>query len=102
MNRDAGNLLEWADGVWSPVVSARWRQAFGDVDGSTTAQMHGVPSAVGSFESEASGPDGGVEVGGHLTFQPMATAATIEVGYEGFISDEVIDHVANATVRVPF
>lgn len=100
--RFAGEFLEWADGVWSPVVSVQWRQAFGDVDRDQKAEMRGAPDALGSFKSKASDSNGGLELGGHVTFQPLKTATTIEVGYDGYFGDDVTNHALSATVRVPF
>jgi len=100
--RYAGKYLEWADGVWSPAVSVQWRQLVGDVDRDQKATMRGVPGSLGSFKSKADDSDGGVEVGGHITFQPLKSAATLEIGYDGYFGDDVTDHALKATVRIPF
>lgn len=100
--RYAGDWLEWADGVWSPNVSVQWRQGFGDVDRDQKAEMQGAPSGTGSFKSKAKDSNGGVEVGGHLSFQPLNTATSVDVGYDGYFGDDVTNHSANVSVRVPF
>jgi outer membrane autotransporter protein len=100
--RYAGNWLEWADGVWSPGVSVGWRQGFGDIDRDQNAMMQGAPGVTESFKAEAEDSAGGVEVGAHLAFQPLNTATSVEVGYDGYFGDDVTNHSANVSVRVPF
>ncbi|MCZ6807151.1 MAG: autotransporter outer membrane beta-barrel domain-containing protein, partial [Deltaproteobacteria bacterium] len=100
--RYAGPFLEWADGVWSPGVSVHWRQVVGDVDRDQKAKMQGAPGSSGSFKSKASDSDGGVEFGAHLSFQPLKSSATFEIGYQGYFGDDVTNHSARATVRLPF
>ena len=100
--RYAGNWLEWADGVWSPGVSVGWRQGFGDVDRDQKAKMQGAPDGTESFKAEAEDSAGGVEVGAHVSFQPLNTATSVEVGYDGYFGDDVTNHSANVSVRVPF
>jgi outer membrane autotransporter protein len=97
-----GEMLEWADGLWIPSFSFKWRQAFGDVDRNATARMQGVSAAGGSFNSKASDSSGGVEIGAHLSFQPMKSGNTIELGYDGFFGGDVTTHSAKVTVRIPF
>lgn len=100
--RYAGEWLEWADGVWTPSVTAQWRQAFGDVDRDIKSSMQGAPNSAGRFKSKGKDSDGGAEVGARLSFQPMHTATTLEIGYDGYFGDDVTNHAANATVRIPF
>ena len=100
--RYVGELLEWADGLWMPSVTAQWRQAFVGFDRNFSARMQGAPSGAGSFKSKASDASGGVEVGAHLGFQPMESANTIEFGYDGFFGGDVTNHSANVSVRIPF
>ncbi|MCH7868936.1 MAG: autotransporter domain-containing protein [Myxococcales bacterium] len=100
--RYVGELLEWADGLWMPSVTAQWRQAFVGFDRNFSARMQGAPSGAGSFKSKASDASGGVEVGAHLGFQPMKSANTIEFGYDGFFGGDVTNHSANVSVRIPF
>ena len=100
--RYAGEYLEWADGVWSPMVSVQWRQLVGDVDRDQKATMRGAPGNLGGFKSKANDSDGGLEVAGHITFQPLKSAATLEIGYDGYFGDDVTDHALKATVRIPF
>ena len=97
-----GDMLEWADGLWIPSFSFKWRQAFGDLDRNATARMQGVPAASDKFDSKASDASGGAEIGAHLSFQPMKSGNTIELGYDGFFGGDVTNHSANVTVRIPF
>jgi outer membrane autotransporter protein len=98
----SGPLLEWADGVWSPVVSLQWRQAVGDVDRDLKAEMRAGPEPIGNFEANADDSDGGLEVGTHISFQPLNTSTTIELGYDGYFGDDVTRHELKTTVRIPF
>ena len=100
--RYVGNWLEWADGVWSPGLSVGWRQGFGDIDRDQKAKMQGAPDGSESFTAEAEDSAGGVEVAFHLAFQPLNTATSVEVGYDGYFGDDVTNHSANVSVRVPF
>jgi uncharacterized protein with beta-barrel porin domain len=100
--RYVGDWLEWADGVWTPMVSAHWRQGFGDVDRDVTAALSGADSSAGDFDSEARDSNGGVEVRGGVTFQPLENAASVGIHYDGYFGDDVINHSANASVRIPF
>ena len=98
----AGELLEWTDGVWSPAISVHWRQTFGDVDRDQKASMSGAPGGIGNFESSAEDSNGGVELGAHLSFQPLESGASFEVGYDGYFGDDVTSHAGNVSVRIPF
>ena len=98
----AGDWLEWADGVWTPELSAHWRQDFGDVDRDLPAEMQGAPAGTGDFDSEARDSNGGVEVRGGVTFQPLESAVAVGIHYDGYFGDDVTNHSANASVRIPF
>lgn len=100
--RYVGDWLEWADGVWTPMASARWRQSFGDVDRDLTSEMQGAPSAAGDIDTEARDSNGGVEVRTGVTFQPLKQGATVGIHYDGYFGDDVTHHSANASVRIPF
>ena len=64
--------------------------------------MQGAPDGSESFKAEAEDSAGGVEVAFHLAFQPLNTATSVEVGYDGYFGDDVTNHSANVSVRVPF
>ncbi|MCH9048260.1 MAG: autotransporter domain-containing protein [Proteobacteria bacterium] len=53
--RYVGDMLEWADGLWIPSVTAQWRQAFAGFDRDSSARMQGAPAVAGSFKSEGYG-----------------------------------------------
>ncbi len=100
--RYVGEWLEWADGVWTPMVSAHWRQGFGDVDRDIAAEFAEAPAGTGDFDSEARDSNGGVELRGGITFQPMKQGASVGIHYNGYFGDDVMSHSADASVRIPF
>jgi outer membrane autotransporter protein len=100
--RYSGELLEWADGLWVPTIRTQWRQAVGSDDRSRVASLQGASASAGSFKSKASDSASGFEVAAHLSFQPMKSGNAIEIGYDGFFADDVTNHAANVTLRIPF
>jgi uncharacterized protein with beta-barrel porin domain len=95
------DFLEWADGVWTPEVSARWRGNWIDTKRDFDARMAGDPVGVGSFRVTGKDATQGVQVGAGVSFQPLRILMSIRLDYDGFYGDGSMIHRIGASVRVP-
>jgi len=93
--------LEWADGVWTPEVSARWRGNWIGRDRELDARMVGAPAGVGSFTVEGQDAKQGLQVGAGVAFQPLRLRMSIRFDYDGFYGDGSTIHRIGASIRVP-
>lgn len=97
-----GDLLEWADGVWRPEVTVRWRQVFNDYDRASSARLRAAPAGTPRFRSKSEDAQYGGEFGAGVSFQPHGTRNTVHLGYDAFVGDRTQVHTLMGTVRIPF
>jgi outer membrane autotransporter protein len=99
---DMGALMNWADGVWRPEVTMRWRQILSDYDRASSAELRAAPSSTPKFRTKSEDAQYGGELGVAVNFQPHESRSTIQVGYETFIGDRTTTHTVMGTFRIPF
>lgn len=97
-----GDLLEWADGVWRPEFSARWRQVFSDYDRASSARLRAAPAGTPSFRTTSEDAQFGAELAAGVSFQPHGTRNTVHLGYESFVGNRTLVHTIKGTFRIPF
>jgi outer membrane autotransporter protein len=95
------DFLEWADGIWTPEVTARWRGNWIGREREFDARMVGAPVGVGNFTVEGRDPKQGVQVGAGVGFQPLRLRMSIRFDYDGFYGEGSMIHRVGASVRIP-
>ena len=96
------SFLEWADGIWTPEFSARWRETWTGWERDLESRMQGGTPASGSFEVEAQDARRGVLLGARLSFQPLRPRTTIALGYEVFWGAHNLVQTLDLKLVVPF
>jgi outer membrane autotransporter protein len=96
-----GDLLEWADGVWTPEISARWRGNWIGNERDFDARMVGAPAAASGFTVEGKDAEQGLQAGAGLAFRPLRAHLSIRADYDGFYGDGSMIHRIGASIRIP-
>lgn len=96
-----GELLEWADGVWTPELTARWRGNWIGRERDLDARMVGAPAGVRGFTVGGQDAKQGVQVGAGVAFQPLRALMSIRLDYDGFYGDGSMVHRIGASIRIP-
>ncbi len=97
-----GDLLEWADGVWTPEIKVAWRANWTDSDRKIRARFSDTNPGSGTFRVDADDDTHGAEIGAHLRFQPLRTGASVSLDYDGYFSEDNILNRFGMSFRVPF
>lgn len=93
--------LEWADGVWRPELSARWREVWSGRERDIDGRLAGAPAGVGTFTVSGRDARRGAEVGARMMFQPYGWGAQVGLAYDGFYGDGTFNHFVGLEARVP-
>jgi outer membrane autotransporter protein len=96
-----GEFLEWADGIWTPELSARWRGNWIGMERDLDARMLGAPVGVSDFTVSGREAKQGVQVGAGVAFQPLRLLMSFRLDYDGFYGDGSMIHRIGASIRVP-
>ncbi|MCS5636087.1 MAG: autotransporter domain-containing protein, partial [Myxococcota bacterium] len=94
-------MLEYADGVWRPTLSLRWRQPLGETNPAIPAAFSVAPSDPFDVFGDDSGE--GFEVGVGLAWTPLvADRLTFTLRYDGFLWQGVSSNSFTGRVRFSF
>ena len=96
-----GDYLEWADGVWTPELTARWRGNWIGRERDLDARMVGAPAGVSGFTVGGQDAEQGLQVGAGVAFQPLRLRMSIRADYDGFYGDGSMIHRIGASIRIP-
>jgi uncharacterized protein with beta-barrel porin domain len=97
----AVDWLEWADGVWRPELSLRWREIWTGRERDLTSRLTGAPAQAGTFTVSGRDAQRGAEAGLRVMFQPEGTDVQVGLGYDGFYGDGTFNHFVGIQLRVP-
>jgi uncharacterized protein with beta-barrel porin domain len=94
-------LLEYADGVWRPSLSLRWRQPLGETNPAIPGAFSVAPSDAFDVFGDDSGE--GFELGVGLAWTPLvADRLTFTLRYDGFLWQNVSSNAFTGRVRFSF
>lgn len=98
----AGESPWWTQGLWTPQLSALWRQTLMGADREIDARLVGASAQAGQFTVDAQDSEQGLDVGARITYQPYGANGSMSFGYDGFYGDAGTNHRLDARVELSF